>query len=191
VKDQGHQHQTHGSDQQRDRQAQLAGDQAPAQAAQGHGTVEYHQVDGKTPAAHPVGQHRLGHAVERGQRNNPAQTQHQHQRHGSPLGRRQGQHAHDQGRHHRSQQHQTVGIEALAQLGQQHGAQDGSGAHSAQHHTVETGRAAQHAARHQGSRAQTELANRKNTAARSNTTCSSRRHGHSAHRPGRRRRTAR
>ncbi|MNV46802.1 hypothetical protein D3C71_1386470 [compost metagenome] len=149
VKDERRRHQTDRAHQQRNRQAGLPGDEAPAQAAGGHRAVEDHEVDGQAPAAHPVGQHGLGHAVEGGQRDDPSQAQHQHQRHGGPLGRGHGQHAHDGGGEQRGQQHQAVGVEPFAQAGQQHGAQDGARAHGAQHHAVKACRAAQHAARHQ------------------------------------------
>ncbi|MNY15405.1 hypothetical protein D3C86_1486160 [compost metagenome] len=62
-------------------------------------------------------------------------------------GEREGRHHH--GRDAGSRQHQTVGAQALAQLGQDHRAKNGAHAHRAQQDAIEAGATAQHPARHQ------------------------------------------
>ena len=149
VEQQGDDHQAGGAQRQRGGQAHGAGQQAPAQAAGGEGAVEYREVDGQAAAAHPVGQNGLGHAVEGGQRGDPAHAQQQHQRHGQPLRRRKHQGRHHTGADQRSHQHQAIGIEPAAQMRHDQRTGNGAGTDGAQHHAIEARRAAQHLARHQ------------------------------------------
>ncbi|MNX98502.1 hypothetical protein D3C86_1309160 [compost metagenome] len=109
----------------RDQQASRAGQQGggyadflrqqtPTQAAGRHRAVEHHQVDGQATATNPVRQNGLRHAVEGGQRHDPAHAQEQQQQHGGPLRRREGQRRHHHGSGHGGGQHQAVGVQTLA-----------------------------------------------------------------------------